>query len=116
VRHRRPGAAGFTADLRAVDGALQVATGEILWPWDPVTREVHRFEGVSDPDDTAVLYAIESASSSFLWGYGFGSSATSQPPPTAFTSNTLASMRRRRMSISLRWFVRVTVWAVMTCR
>jgi hypothetical protein len=48
--------------LRAVDGALRVATGETLWPRDLVIREVHRFEGVSDPDDMEVLYAIESAS------------------------------------------------------
>ena len=53
---------GFTADLRAVGGALQAATGETLWPRDLVIREVHRFEGVSDPDDMEVLYAIESAS------------------------------------------------------
>jgi hypothetical protein len=52
---------GFTADLRAVDGTLRAATGEILWPRDLVIREVHRFEGVSDPDDMEVLYAIESA-------------------------------------------------------
>ena len=51
---------GFTADLRAVDGTLRAATGEILRPPDLVIREIHRFEGVSDPDDTEVLYAIES--------------------------------------------------------
>jgi hypothetical protein len=53
---------GFTADLRAVGGALRAASGETLWPRDLVIREVHRFEGVSDPDDTEVLYAIESTS------------------------------------------------------
>jgi hypothetical protein len=53
---------GFTLDLRAVDGALRASTGETLWPRDLVIREVHRFEGVSDPDDTEVLYAIESTS------------------------------------------------------
>jgi hypothetical protein len=52
---------GFTADLRAVDGTLRSASGEILWPQDLVIREIHRFEGVSDPDDMEVLYAIESA-------------------------------------------------------
>ena len=51
---------GFTADLRAVDGNLRTATGEILRPRDLTIREIHRFEGVSDPDDTEVLYAIES--------------------------------------------------------
>jgi hypothetical protein len=53
---------GFTTDLRAVDRALRTATGEMLWPRDLVIREVHRFEGVSDPDDTEVLFAIESVS------------------------------------------------------
>ena len=53
---------GFTADLRAVGGALRATTGETLWPRDLVIREVHRFEGVSDPDDMEVLYAIESVS------------------------------------------------------
>jgi hypothetical protein len=53
---------GFATNLHAVGGALQAATGEMLWPRDLVIREVHRFEGVSDPDDTEVLYAIESRS------------------------------------------------------
>lgn len=53
---------GFTAELRPVAGGLRAATGETLRPRDLVIREVHRFEGVSDPDDMAILYAIESAS------------------------------------------------------
>ncbi len=52
---------GFTADLRAVAGGLRAATGPMLSPRDLVIREVHRFEGVSDPDDMEILYAIESA-------------------------------------------------------
>jgi hypothetical protein len=32
----------------------------MLRPEDLVIREVHRFEGISDPDDMAVVYAIES--------------------------------------------------------
>jgi hypothetical protein len=52
---------GFTADLRAVAGGLRAATGETLRPRDLVIREVHRFEGASDPDDMAILYAIEGA-------------------------------------------------------
>ena len=52
---------GFTADLRAVDGTLRAATGAILPPRDLTIREIYRFEGVSDPDDMEVLYAIESA-------------------------------------------------------
>jgi hypothetical protein len=53
---------GFTADLRADGGVLHAAGGAILQPRDVVIREVHRFEGVSDPDDMEVVYAIESAS------------------------------------------------------
>jgi hypothetical protein len=53
---------GFTADLRVVAGGLRAAAGETLRPRDLVIREVHRFEGVSDPDDMEILYAIESTS------------------------------------------------------
>jgi hypothetical protein len=31
-------------------------------PKDLVIREYYRFEGISDPDDMAILYAIESTS------------------------------------------------------
>jgi hypothetical protein len=53
---------GFTADLRAAGGVLRATSGEVLQPSDVVIREVHRFEGISDPDDLEVVYAIESAS------------------------------------------------------
>jgi len=54
---------GFTADLRAVDGALRAATGETLWPQDLVIREVHRFEGVAfgvyaDPTTGVALHDV----------------------------------------------------------
>jgi len=53
---------GFTDGFRIVDGGLQVLTsGKLLRPEDLVIREVYRFEGVSDPDDMAVVYAIEGA-------------------------------------------------------
>ena len=52
---------GFADAFRIVDGGLQVLTsGKLLRPADFVIREVYRFEGVSDPDDMAVVYAIES--------------------------------------------------------
>ena len=54
---------GFPEDFRAVDGRLQViGTGERFRPEDLVILEYHRFEGISDPDDMAILYAIESTS------------------------------------------------------
>ena len=50
---------GFRDAFRVVNGGLQVlTTGKVLRPKDLVIREVYRFEGVSDPDDMAVVYAI----------------------------------------------------------
>jgi hypothetical protein len=52
---------GFADGFRVVDGNLRVlATGKLLRPDDLVIREVYRFEGISDPDDMAIVYAIES--------------------------------------------------------
>jgi len=54
---------GFSEDFRAVDGRLQaVASGERFRPEDLVIREFYRFEGVSDPDDMAIVYGIETTS------------------------------------------------------
>ena len=53
---------GFPEDFRAVDGALQMAsTGERVRPQELVIVEFRRFEGVSDPDDMAIVYGIEAA-------------------------------------------------------
>jgi hypothetical protein len=52
---------GFTQDFRAIDGRLRaLGAGQTFAAADLVIREFHRFEGVSDPDDMAILYAIES--------------------------------------------------------
>jgi hypothetical protein len=52
---------GFRDAFRVVNGSLQVlTTGKVLQPKELVIREVYRFEGVSDPDDMAVVYAIGS--------------------------------------------------------
>jgi hypothetical protein len=59
------GRQGFTRWFRAVDDGLQVLEGGALVagptfaPEDLVIRAFYRFEGVSDPDDMAVVYAIE---------------------------------------------------------
>lgn len=51
---------GFTAHLGFVNDELRVLdSGKVLQPEEIVVREVHRFEGVSDPDDMSVIYAIE---------------------------------------------------------
>jgi hypothetical protein len=54
---------GFTDGFRVVHEGLQVLrTGKILQAQDLVIRDVYRFEGVSDPDDMSVVYALESTS------------------------------------------------------
>jgi hypothetical protein len=54
---------GFTARFQVFDGGLRAAGGgETMRPRDLVIREYYRFEGISDPDDMAILYAIESTS------------------------------------------------------
>lgn len=51
---------GFLEQFRVVDGGLQaLGTGKRFRPDDLVIREFHRFEGMSDPDDMAIVYAIE---------------------------------------------------------
>jgi len=51
---------GFTENLSVVGNRLRVAgTRASFQPADLVIREHRRFEGVSDPDDMAILYAIE---------------------------------------------------------
>ena len=54
---------GYTEDFRAVDGRLRaLGAGQTFAPADLVIREFHRFGGISDPDDMAIVYAIESKS------------------------------------------------------
>ncbi len=54
---------GFSEDFRVVDGRLQVVgTRERLRPEDCAIVEYHRFEGISDPDDMAIVYGIETVS------------------------------------------------------
>jgi hypothetical protein len=54
---------GFTEDFRAIDGRLRaLGADQTFAAADLVIREFHRFEGVSDPDDMAIVYAIESKS------------------------------------------------------
>jgi hypothetical protein len=51
---------GFAEHLMVVDGRLRVAGGDQQFTAAQVTvAEYYRFEGVSDPDDMAILYAIE---------------------------------------------------------
>ena len=55
---------GFTEVFRVQDDGRLRAAGrdEVFRPQDLTINEVYRFEGISDPDDMEVVYAISSAS------------------------------------------------------
>ncbi|HET8721136.1 MAG TPA: hypothetical protein VFM24_03865 [Nitrospira sp.] len=51
---------GFTADFTVQKESGQVGIGEQTFQSDQLTIvEHHRFEGMSDPDDSSVVYALE---------------------------------------------------------
>ena len=47
------------AGYLTLPGAIDVDSGRSFSPGPVVIREYHRFEGVSDPDDMSIVYAIE---------------------------------------------------------
>ena len=52
---------GFTEHFEVAGQGLHAANGGRTFAADELTiREVYRFEGVSDPDDMSIVYAIES--------------------------------------------------------
>lgn len=52
---------GFTLDYNITPNDIYcAAVDESLQPSELTIQEVHRFEGDSNPDDNAVLYAIQS--------------------------------------------------------
>jgi hypothetical protein len=52
---------GFTAAFAvAGDGLRAAGTVRTFRAEDLTIREFHRFEGISDPDDMSIVYAIES--------------------------------------------------------
>ena len=52
--------AGYTDDFRAEEGGLRAALGGCVHPPEElIIKEVVRFEGVSDPDEEAILFALE---------------------------------------------------------
>ncbi len=52
---------GFTEDLSLHHDRLECAAKEVrIHPEDFTIVEVYRFEGMSNPDDSSVVYAIES--------------------------------------------------------
>jgi len=51
---------GFTEHFRIVGGGLRaLGSGTVFSAAESTIREYHRFEGVSDPDHMAIVYAIE---------------------------------------------------------
>ena len=55
-------ARGFTEHFAPAAGGLRaVQSGRSVMARDARISEYHRFEGVSDPDDMAIVYAIETA-------------------------------------------------------
>lgn len=78
---------GFTESLTVVGDRLRVdATRKTFRPEDVVIREYRRFEGVSDPDDMSIVYAIEAEGGmrgTLVDAYG----AYSDPAVGAFLSN-----------------------------
>jgi hypothetical protein len=54
---------GYNEHFRVADGQLHaLGTGQRFETKDVVIRGYYRFEGVSDPDDMAIVYAIETKS------------------------------------------------------
>jgi len=56
---QRLAAAGYTDDFRAEDGGLRAIEHDCVHaPETLVIDEIHRFEGVSDPQDESMLFAL----------------------------------------------------------
>ena len=54
---------GFTEHFGVTEDQLRgFESGKTFGSEDIIIREYERFEGVSDPDDMAILYALESSS------------------------------------------------------
>lgn len=52
---------GYTYDFQYADGALYCqGVKDRFCPDELIITEVYRFEGMSDPDDNSVVYAIKS--------------------------------------------------------
>jgi hypothetical protein len=54
-------AQGFTGNFIAAAGTLHLLDGSRAFrPEELIIRDFQRFEGISDPDDLSIVYAIES--------------------------------------------------------
>ena len=51
---------GFTANFKVTEQGLEcLDTNKVYQPDDLLVVNFYRFEGISDPDDNSILYAIE---------------------------------------------------------
>ena len=51
---------GFGEHFAVLDDALtESRTGQSFAPRDVIIRDYFRFEGISDPDDMSIVYAVE---------------------------------------------------------
>jgi hypothetical protein len=54
---------GYTHNFKVNDaGSLQDSSGELYPPSDVILQEFHRFEGITDPSDMSIIYAVETHS------------------------------------------------------
>ena len=84
---------GFTHGLRAEDGRVRdLVTGEFFDPETLTIDEIVRFEGESDPDEQAVLFALRSPQGRPLGTYSavFG---PSMPPEDGDVVRRLGAKR-----------------------
>lgn len=74
-------ARGYTNDFNIADNCLECKPlSLVLSPDDFEVVEVHRFEGMTDPDDQSILFAIESKQGfkgTLVNGYGLYSDPVS---------------------------------------
>ncbi len=74
-------ARGYTNDFNIADNCLECKTlSLVLHPDDFEVVEVHRFEGMTDPDDQSILFAIEAKEGfkgTLVNGYGLYSDPVS---------------------------------------
>lgn len=88
---------GYTNAFRPTpDGELETEQGDVLHPDDLTIDETVRFEGSSNPDDEAVLFALSSQDGeirgTFATSYG-----TSVEPSAARAIQGLVSKTRKAM-------------------
>jgi hypothetical protein len=84
---------GFTENLAVVENGLRIsALGKTFRADEVVVRDYRRFEGVSDPDDMSIVYAIEASGGirgTLVDAYG----VYADPAISAFLSNVRIQTR-----------------------